>query len=766
MNKILSKNQLAAHTFNIEVEAPLIARSYRAGNFVIIRVEDKSERLPISVSKVNPERGSITIVVKEVNHSTARLVSLEPGDAIKDIVGPLGTPIKIETYGTILFVCDDIGSAIAIPIISALKKANNRILVLLSSEDEGIGLMMENIREVADAVFYIGANNDDITESLKTALTNNKVDKIIGISTQKFMHQSSIFSVKYQIPCDVYLRTIMVDGTGMCGACRLTIGGKIRFACIDGPWFDGCKINWEELIMRTSDVKALKIEDENPNYTINDFDKNTINLIQEDDALELLSNRKTEWREALRKQIKSKDRMALEHIPVPTLDPIYRATTRIEEVAKGYTMQMATAEAHRCLDCSNPGCVKGCPVSNDIPAFIKNIERGNILGAYKVLRNTSSLPAICGRVCPHEKQCEGGCIHNKISGKPVSIGGLERYVADSVREQHIQIDTPSVAKNGIKVAVVGSGPAGLSFAGEMIKKGFSVFVFEALHELGGVLKYGIPEFRLPNKIVDIEIDNLRKSGVHFFTDVVVGKTITIESLKKRGFKGFFIGSGAGVPNFMGIQGENAVNVLSSNEFLARINLMDATNPKAETSLYVGKKIIVVGGGNTAMDACRMARRLGAEVTVVYRRSEMEMPAGRIEILQAKEEGIKLLTLHNPKKYIIDKKGYVTNAILDVMELGEPDESGRRSPKTTGKEIIIECDQVIVAVGTSPNPLVPRSIKGLNLGWKDTIVVDNNRQSSCSEIYAGGDIVNGPATVVLAMGDGRKAAKAMAEQLMI
>lgn len=419
MNKILSKNQLAAHTFNIEVEAPLIARSYRAGNFVIIRVEDKSERLPISVSKVNPERGSITIVVKEVNHSTARLVSLEPGDAIKDIVGPLGTPIKIETYGTILFVCDDIGSAIAIPIISALKKANNRILVLLSSEDEGIGLMMENIREVADAVFYIGANNDDITEFLKTALTNNKVDKIICISTQKFMHQSSIFSIKYQIPCDVYLRTIMVDGTGMCGACRLTIGGKIKFVCIDGPWFDGCKINWEELIMRTSDVKALKIEEKKPNYTINDFDKNTINLIQEDDALELLSNRKTEWREALRKQIKSKDRMALEHIPVPTLDPIYRATTRIEEVAKGYTMQMATAEAHRCLDCSNPGCVKGCPVSNDIPAFIKNIERGNILGAYKVLRNTSSLPAICGRVCPHEKQCEGGCIHNKISGKPV-----------------------------------------------------------------------------------------------------------------------------------------------------------------------------------------------------------------------------------------------------------------------------------------------------------------------------------------------------------
>ncbi len=764
MNKILSKDQLAGQIFNIEVEAPLIARSYKAGNFVIIRIEEKSERLPLSVSKVNPERGSITVVVKETNSSTARLVQLAVGEAVADIVGPLGSPAKIETFGTVLFVCNKIGTATAVPIMKALKGANNKVMALLSADQEENILMLDDIRKVADVVLNVGTDYKDVTESLQAILTNGSVDKIIAIGTQKMMQQTAKFSIKYQIPYEVYLNTIMVDGAGMCGACRLTIGGKIKFACIDGPWFDGCMINWEELIQRTSEIKASKLQEKKSTRTINVLEEKVAQIATCDETLEELSDRKSEWREELRKQVKPKERIALEHIPVPTLDPAYRATTRVEEVIIGYTMQMAQEEAHRCLDCGNPTCVKGCPVNNDIPAFIKNIERGNIIGSYKVLRNTSSLPAICGRVCPHEKQCEGHCIHNKMSGKPVSIGGLEQFVADYVREHNLKLPTPSVTMNGIKVAVVGSGPAGLSFAGEMAKKGFSVFVFEALHELGGVLKYGIPEFRLPNKIVDTEIAHLKKAGVHFLTDVIVGKTITIEGLKKRGFKGIFVGSGAGVPNFMGIPGENAVNVLSSNELLTRLNLMDATNPNAATPLYVGKKVIVVGGGNTAMDACRMARRLGGDVTVVYRRSELEMPAGRIEVVQAKEEGIKLLTLHNPKEYIMDAEGKVVKAVLDVMELGEPDESGRRSPKKTGREIIIDCDQVIVAVGTSPNPLVPRSIEGLKLGWKDTIAVNENMQSSSPEIYAGGDIVNGPATVVLAMGDGRKAAKAMAEQL--
>ena len=347
----------------------------------------------------------------------------------------------------------------------------------------------------------------------------------------------------------------------------------------------------------------------------------------------------------------------------------------------------------------------------------------------------------------------------------VAIGYLERFAADYERESG-NIAIPEMAPaNGIKVAVVGSGPSGLSFAGDMAKRGFDVYVFEALHEIGGVLKYGIPEFRLPNRIVDVEINNLRKMGVHFQTDCIVGKTITIDDLKAKDFKGIFVGSGAGLPNFMGIPGENLINIMSSNEYLTRVNLMDAANPHTDTPMNIGKKVIVVGGGNTAMDSCRTAKRLGAEVSIVYRRSEAEMPARLEEVKHAKEEGINFLTLHNPKEYLADENGRVKAAVLDVMKLGEPDASGRCRPELTGETVTVECDQVIVAIGVSPNPLVPRSISGLELGRKDTIVVNEKMQSNLPELYAGGDIVRGGATVILAMGDGRKAAANMAEQLL-
>jgi glutamate synthase (NADPH/NADH) small chain len=382
-----------------------------------------------------------------------------------------------------------------------------------------------------------------------------------------------------------------------------------------------------------------------------------------------------------------------------------------------------------------------------------------------VLRQTSALPAVCGRVCPQEKQCESKCIHLKMNEPAVAIGYLERFAADYERE-HGDGKLPQMAPgNGIKVAVVGSGPSGLSFAGDMVKKGFEVYVFEALHEIGGVLKYGIPEFRLPNRIVDAEIETLRREGVHFQTDTIIGKTITIEELKEAGFKGFFVGSGAGLPNFMGIPGENLINVMSSNEYLTRVNLMDAANPETDTPINIGKKVIVVGGGNTAMDSCRTAKRLGADVTLVYRRSEVEMPARLEEVKHAKEEGIHFLTLHNPKEYLADEQGRVRAAVLDVMELGEPDASGRRRPVPTGETQTIDCDQVIVAVGVSPNPLVPKSIPGLELGRKNTIVVGDDMQSSKHNLYAGGDIVRGGATVILAMGDGRRAAANMAKQLL-
>ena len=400
----------------------------------------------------------------------------------------------------------------------------------------------------------------------------------------------------------------------------------------------------------------------------------------------------------------------------------------------------------------------------NIPSFIKNIERGHVLDAARVLKMTSALPAVCGRVCPQEKQCESQCIHLKMKEPAVAIGYLERFAADYERESGRGVLPEVAPSNGIKVAVVGSGPSGLSFAGDMVKKGYEVYVFEALHEIGGVLKYGIPEFRLPNRIVDVEIDNLRKMGVHFQTNCIVGKTITVKDLEDKGFRGIFVGSGAGLPNFMDIPGENYINVMSSNEYLTRVNLMDAANPDTDTPINIGKKVIVVGGGNTAMDSCRTAKRLGADVTLVYRRSETEMPARLEEVKHAKEEGIHFLTLHNPKEYLADDNGRVRAAVLDVMELGEPDASGRHRPVATGRTETLECDQVIVAIGVSPNPLVPKSIQGLELGRKNTIVVNDEMRSSQPDIYAGGDIVRGGATVILAMGDGRRAAANMDKHL--
>jgi len=473
------------------------------------------------------------------------------------------------------------------------------------------------------------------------------------------------------------------------------------------------------------------------------------------------------WREELRKAMKAKERTDIPRVHMPELDAEYRSHSRLEEVNLGLTAEMAMLEAKRCLDCANPTCMLGCPVGIDIPKFVKNIERGEFLEAAKSLKETSALPAVCGRVCPQEKQCEGQCIHLKMKKESVAVGHLERFAADYERESG-NISVPEVAPaNNIKIAAVGSGPAGLAFAGDMAKLGYEVVVFEALHEIGGVLKYGIPEFRLPNDIVDVEIQNLQAMGVHFVTNCVVGKTISIQDLEDDGFKGIFVASGAGLPRFMNIKGENLVGVMSSNEYLTRVNLMDAANPDSDTPVFKGKKVAVIGGGNTAMDSVRTARRLGAErALIVYRRSEIEMPARIEEVKHAKEEGIEFWTLHNPIEYIGNEQGRVTHMLLQVMELGEPDASGRRSPvEIPGKTELIEVDEVVVSVGVSPNPLIPQSVEGLEVTkWGTVVVNDDTMQSAVPIIFAGGDIVRGGATVILAMGDGRRAAKAMDEWL--
>ena len=759
MNKIVGKEFFSEKVVKLEVEAPLIARSRKAGHFVIVRVGEKGERMPLTIAEADVKKGTITLVVQEVGLSSTKLCQLEVGDYITDVVGPLGQATHIEKFGTVVCAGGGVGVAPMLPIVQALKAAGNRVITVLAGRTKELIILEKEMRASSDEVIIM---TDDgsygqkglVTEGVEAIILREKVDKCFAIGPAIMMKFVCLLTKKYDIPTDVSLNTIMVDGTGMCGACRITVGGKTKFVCVDGPEFDGHQVDFDEMLKRMGAFKEIEREE------IHKLDH-----LEEAHAA-ALNDRTAPWREELRKAMKPKERTAIPRVKMNELDPEYRSHTRLEEVNQGLTAEQACTEASRCLDCANPTCMTGCPVGINIPSFIKNIERGEFLEAAKVLKETSALPAVCGRVCPQEKQCESKCIHLKMGHEAVAIGYLERFAADYERESG-QISLPEVAQpNDIKVAVIGSGPAGLSFAGDMAKLGYEVTVFEALHEIGGVLKYGIPEFRLPNKIVDVEIENLSKLGVTFVKDCIVGKTISVEDLKADGFQGIFVASGAGLPNFMNIPGENSINIMSSNEYLTRVNLMDAANPESDTPVAFGKRVAVIGGGNTAMDSVRTAKRLGAEkAMIIYRRSEQEMPARLEEVKHAKEEGVEFLTLHNPIEYKADEKGRVKQVVLQKMELGEPDASGRRSPvPIPGAVETLDIDLAIVSVGVSPNPIVPHSSPGVELGRKGTIAVNENMESSIPMIYAGGDIVRGGATVILAMGDGRRAAAAMHQQL--
>ena len=720
MNKIISKERFSEKVFKFEIEAPLIAKSRKAGHFVIVRVGEKGERMPLTIAGSDIKKGTITLVIQEVGLSSTRLCELNEGDYITDVVGPLGQATHIENFGTVVCAGGGVGVAPMLPIVQALKAAGNRVITVLAGRNKDLIILEKEMRKSSDEVIIM---TDDgsygrkglVTEGVEEVIKREKVDKCFAIGPAIMMKFVCLLTKKYEIPTDVSLNTIMVDGTGMCGACRITVGGKTKFVCVDGPEFDGHQVDFDEMLKRMGAFKNIEREEMHKLDTVCEATKETDE-----------KSRNVAWRQELRKSMKAKERTAIPRVEMNELDAKYRSHSRKEEVNQGLTAEQAITES----------------------------------------KETSALPAVCGRVCPQEKQCESKCIHLKMNEKPVAIGYLERFAADYERESG-QISVPVIAeKNGIKVAVIGSGPAGLSFAGDMAKYGYDVTVFEALHEIGGVLKYGIPEFRLPNKIVDVEIDNLAKMGVNFIKDCIVGKTISIEDLKEEGFKGIFVASGAGLPNFMNIPGENSINIMSSNEYLTRVNLMDAASEDSDTPIAFGKNVAVIGGGNTAMDSVRTAKRLGAErAMIIYRRSEEEMPARIEEVKHAKEEGVEFLTLHNPIEYIADEQGCVKQVILQKMELGEPDASGRRSPVAIpGATETIDIDLAIVSVGVSPNPIVPSSIKGLELGRKGTIAVDENMASSIPMIYAGGDIVRGGATVILAMGDGRKAAAAMNEQL--
>ena len=761
MNKIISKEHFSEKVFKLVIEAPLIAKSRKAGHFVIVRVGEKGERMPLTIAEADPVKGTITLVVQEVGLSSTRLCELNEGDYITDVVGPLGKATHIENFGTVVCAGGGVGVAPMLPIVQALKAAGNRVITVLAGRSKDLIILEKEMRASSDEVVIM---TDDgsygkkglVTEGIEEIIKREKVDKCFAIGPAIMMKFVCLLTKKYEIPTDVSLNTIMVDGTGMCGACRITVGGKTKFVCVDGPEFDGHQVDFDEMLKRMGAFKDIEREEIHKL----EVHPNTCEAEKEPNG------RDAAWRVELRKAMKPKERTAIPRVKMNELEPEYRSHSRKEEVNLGLTEEQALVEAKRCLDCANPTCMTGCPVGINIPTFIKNIERGEFLEAARTLKETSALPAVCGRVCPQEKQCESQCIHLKMGHEAVAIGYLERFAADFERESG-QISVPEIKeRNGIKVAVVGSGPAGLSFAGDMAKYGYDVTVFEALHEIGGVLKYGIPEFRLPNRIVDVEIDNLAKMGVTFVKDCIIGKTISVDELQEQGYQGVFVASGAGLPNFMNIPGENSINIMSSNEYLTRVNLMDAASEDSDTPVTFGKRVAVIGGGNTAMDSVRTARRLGAEkAMIIYRRSEAEMPARLEEVKHAKEEGVEFLTLHNPIEYIADEKGRVKQVVLQKMELGEPDASGRRSPvPVPGVIETIDIDMAIVSVGVSPNPIVPSSIDGLELGRKGTIAVNENMQSSIPTIYAGGDIVRGGATVILAMGDGRRAAAAMHAQL--
>ena len=763
MNTIVSKQFFSENVAEFVIKAPLIAKSRRAGHFVIVRTDAHGERMPLTIADANPEEGTITLVVQRIGLSSSKLCAMNVGDKLADVVGPLGKATEIKNFGTVVCACGGVGAAPMLPIAQALKQAGNRVITILAARTAELIILREQLAAVSDELIIM---TDDgslgqkglVTNGVEQVILREKVDKCITIGPAIMMKFVALTTKQYNIPTDASLNTIMVDGTGMCGACRVTVGGKTKFVCVDGPEFDAHQVDFDEMLTR---LRSYKNEE-----TIAYSNASTHSSISFPATHQpILSNLTSEQPIINEVVLTAKQRVAIPRVKMNELPAEERVKSLRSEVNQGLTFEQAVTEAHRCLDCKKPTCVQGCPVNINIPGFIKQLELGNILAASEVIKQSSTLPAVCGRVCPQEKQCEAQCIHIKMGHEPVAIGYLERFVADNAYALDTNVSKTSQQPNTInakRIAVVGSGPAGLAFAGDMAKLGYTVTVFEALHEIGGVLKYGIPEFRLPNSVVDQEIEGLRQLGVDFKTDVIIGKTLTIDDLKAEGYQGIFVGSGAGLPRFMGIPGENLNGVLSCNEYLTRVNLMDASSEDSDTPILRAKNVAVIGGGNTAMDAVRTAKRLGAErAMIIYRRSEEEMPARIEEVRHAKEEGIEFLTLHNPIEYHADENGRVAEAVLQVMTLGEPDESGRRSPVALeGQTITIPVDEVIVSVGVSPNPLIPSSVEGLEISKRGTIVVNDGMQSSIPTLFAGGDIVRGGATVILAMSDGRKAAQAM------
>lgn len=772
MFKIVEKRLLAPAIYLIKINAARIAESAQPGQFVILKADEKGERIPLTIADYDREEGTVTVVIQAIGNSTKELCSYDEGEEFHDFVGPLGKPSEL-IYATdeelqkksILFIAGGLGTAPVYPQVKYLRSRGIDADVIIGAKTKEYVIYEDDMKSVARNVYITtddgtygqkGLVTDELTRLIKEE--NKKYDEIITIGPMIMMKFVSDLTKKYGIRTIASLNPIMVDGTGMCGACRVTVDGSVKFACVDGPEFEAHEINFEEALRRQAMYKTTEAKKDchQKDCSPSEAEEKACHLSEEEANLENISEEREKKEVTFDRKKK-----------VP--DIIQDAEERIhnfEEVSKGYTAEMAMVEASRCLNCKKPLCVPQCPVNISIPQFIMQVKEGNFDKAAEIIWETSSLPAVCGRVCPQETQCEGTCIVG-FKNEPVAIGRLERFVADYAREKGLKMPV-HINKNGKKVAIIGSGPSGIACAGDLAKSGYDVTIFEALHEPGGVLVYGIPEFRLPKKeVVEAEIQAIRDLGVKIETNVVVGKTVMVDDLlEKEGFEAVYIASGAGLPNFMNIKGENSNGVFSANELLTRSNLMKAYDEEYKTPVKLGKKVAVVGAGNVSMDAARTAVRLGSDVSIVYRRTEKESPARVEELEHAKEEGVKFHFLTNPVEIIPDENGWVKAMKCIKMELGEPDEKGRRRPvEIPGSEFIMEVDTVIMSIGTSPNPLISQTTPGLEINkWKCIVANEETGETTKDRVFAGGDAVTGAATVILAMGAGKKAAKAIDEMI--
>ncbi len=754
MYRILRREAFSDTTFLWEVEAPDVAAAAQPGHFVMVRLHDGSERIPLTVADFDRRRGTITMVVQALGKTSREMMeSYRQGDAFEDFVGPLGQPQHVEKVGHVVLVGGGLGVAPVYPQLRAFREAGNRVTGVIGFRSKALVFWEERFRSHCDELVVC---TDDgsygkpgfVTAALKEICEKDRPDLVVAIGPLPMMAACTETTRPFGVRTMVSLNAIMVDGTGMCGSCRVTVGKEVRFACVDGPDFDGHQVDFKELMTRQKRFRGQESRAAEDYAHVCNLEK------------QLFEDEKHNYK-------KIKD-LAPHQTRMPEREAAVRART-FDEVNLGYSLADALGEAERCIQCAKPTCIAGCPVQIDIPRFIRHVLVRDLDGALAVINEASIFPSICGRVCPQESQCEAQCIIAK-KVESVGIGRLERFVGDHARPRPVSV--PRLARKLGKVAVCGSGPAGLSAAADLVRYGCEVTVYEALHVVGGVLRYGIPAFRLPRDIIQREVQRLVEMGVHFETNRVIGKTFTVPQLmSEKGFDAVFLGVGAGAPAFLGIPGEFAGQVYSANEFLTRVNLMGGNEfPYLDTPISLGKSVVVIGAGNTAMDCLRVSKRLGApQVRCVYRRSEAEAPARVEEIRHAKEEGIEFFFLHAPVEIFTDAEGNVRGMRVEEMQLGEPDEKGRRKPLPTGRTRDLECDTVIYALGTKSNPIVTRSTPGLGLNKWGYIVADDGKLGSTQAtnlpgVFAGGDIVTGGATVILAMGAGRRAARAIATYL--